>query len=133
MWILNTPQQSAARQIGFGVKDSKGREVGSLACVGRRLTQSGEKYAVTVYSTRNGSKFGAIPRSTYALTLGEAQSLADAKVATVQKRVQRDAAKTGGVYLTAGERGRSARVAEQRSADRVDGYDRDDLGESPDH
>jgi hypothetical protein len=57
-----------------------------------------------------------------ALDAGEVAGSARAKIERVLAKIDRPARQRG-----------PSRRAEQRAADRIDGYDRDDLGESPDY
>lgn len=85
---------------GFGIKDSKGRECGAYVEV---LAIDGG-YRVLVHNARNDGTFGAHPGFTRVATEQEALALVERRVEDMRGRVVRDAAKTSGVYLTAGER-----------------------------
>lgn len=134
-WKINaaTEYVVARLQQGFGINDSRGRQVGAEAIVYHERDGS---FDVRIYTNRDGQKYGAIPRRNPAPTMEAAMSLAEVKLLKKGLETQRVAAKTQGIYLTDGERrGIHARAhqAEARVADHIDGYDRDDLGESFDN
>lgn len=115
----------------FAVKDTRGRVVGGEAVIyteyrmvpNPELVQNGgtKDYGMTmvatdevagfevrVYSTRDGRHFGAIPRrngGTFA-TLAGAQHYAEQKLDLKRRQTEKAAAKTGGTYMTDGERRR---------------------------
>lgn len=86
--------------VGFGVKDAKGREAGAFLSV----WSDGTSARFMVQSGRDGAKFGAVQNSAPAGSVESAKEMALAKAQLNAKRVQADARKTGGVYLTAGEK-----------------------------
>lgn len=92
-------------KIGFGVTDSRGREVGALIF----LTQERDGVRLTVCSARNGKSFGAYPGSAQVKSMDSGKALGLKKAEAVRKRVLKAASKTGGVYLTAGEARRASK------------------------
>lgn len=101
---------AAVATVGFGVKDSRGREVGAVIMVSEE--RSGVR--VTVHAARNGELFGAWPGSVPADSVEDGKTLGTKKAEAVRQRVLKASAKSGGVYLTAGE-------ANRMRASRLDG------------
>lgn len=87
-------------KAGFGIKDSKGRELGAHATT--RLDDG--QVRVVVHATRDGEDFGAFPGAAYVATFEAARVLVEMRIEAMRKRVTKAAEKTGGVFLTAGER-----------------------------
>lgn len=63
-------------------------------------TDNAKAFEVWAWSTRDGKTFGAIPRSHYAATVEEAKAIGEGIVSRAAKRIQANAAKNGGVYVT---------------------------------
>lgn len=111
-WETNSWGAAVAR-VGFGVKDSRGREVGAVIMV--RDEASGTR--VTVQSARDGKRFGAYPGSTPADSVDAGKALGIQKADAVRQRVQKTAVKTGGVYPTAREVRSAAKQAARPDGD----------------
>lgn len=79
--------------VDTGVRDAKGRVCGSYAQVGER--KSGGVW-IRIWATRDGDKFGAIPRESSAPSIEAAKATAAKKVAQAQARFARAAAKGEG-------------------------------------
>lgn len=98
IWESNS-RGAAVATVGFGVKDSRGREVGAVIMVEEKSSD----VRVTVRSARNGEMFGAWPGSVQAESVDAGKALGVQRAEAVRRRVIKAASKTGGVYLTAGE------------------------------
>jgi hypothetical protein len=93
--------------VPFGIKDSKGREIGCLLYINtaHAVYENGKKLDTTVIaghiqSSRNGSKFGALNTSynIYPTVDAAKQDLMRKAIKSLRK-VEKRAAQFGGVYV----------------------------------
>lgn len=105
--------------VDHGIGDARGRSLGHDFSI--EAAELG--WEMRPHSTRDGKPFGAVQRRQAFPTLEAAKAHAEVLAA----RGRKAAVKKAGVAQV-----NANLAAERRNADRIDGYDRDDLGESPD-
>jgi hypothetical protein len=72
--------------VDHGVRDAQDREVGGYATIEVR---DDDGCCVRTWVTRNGVRFGAIPRGTTVKTIPEAKKLAEQKMVEQRRRSQK--------------------------------------------
>lgn len=85
------------------INDGYGRATGGWAYV----VAHEDGYRVEFQATRDGKSYGALNRSLYAASFEAGLTLATSKLTAMRKRIERVAAKHGGVYRTAGDLARN--------------------------
>jgi hypothetical protein len=76
--------------VDYGVLDENGRKVGGMPVIfppgAGYYTQSHTSFTLSLYTTRDGVKFGAIPRPTFYATMEEAKTACEKKVKAAKLR-----------------------------------------------
>lgn len=97
-WNVQADGRGYFAVVDYGISDEKGRKIGGTVVVNKPWSytdsysgavRSEKRWEVMLYTTRNGEKFGAIPRSTYFETEAEAIKAAEKKPAEAQKRFKK--------------------------------------------
>ena len=103
--------------VEHGVRDSKNRAIGGYVTINSFTNGTVTRFALSLNATRDGKKFGALPRRSYADTLEDAKSVGEKKLGEQGKRYARMVAKGEGkqfarkVHPTCGDCGQAGETA----------------------
>jgi hypothetical protein len=89
-WQVSVDGRFRSADVDYGYVDAKGRKIGGAPEIAMPAVYDwGEgktKWAVRLYTTRDGLKFGAIPRATFHDTEEKAKAYAEKACSQAQKR-----------------------------------------------